>query len=586
MAMAAVLPLPALCETNITEDVVLTEDADWRGLGVANISGKVNLNGHKLYTDGVSGSGTVLSANTNTNPAAYRYYRYVCDATGSGNFQVCEIELLAADGTRIAETPSAIHWDDSGYNSKFKPTYVADKAFDGNLATEWFDHRMADGKVWVTVEYSEPIAVAGYRWYTGLDTDNKAEQRSRNPVSWRLQASNDNENWTDLDVVAGASCTTVNKALAYSVFFEDETGELHVEVPEGETQSISTLNLAGPVRLVKDGKGTLVLSKSGQMNCSGIRVAGGILKAGLTGRANQSVFGMSGYKAEIVIDEGAQFLDDIYVNGLTHLVHWTISGAGPDGTGAIRTVARAPKDVNNALVAWGSRLTLADDAVINSEEYAFDFINDYYTTFYLELNGHTLTVAGKSTGRQYPFVLFSSVQSVGEGTLVMENLQFYPYRTAHSMLDGTTVVISETASYYTDYGGDTRDVTISNLVYRSTAAKAQTRQTTTVLGTYAPVSTVCAPKVVLGDATHLSTVLDLSERTTPFDIALGGGLTFASGSTVGVKIGSRPAGSSKQILAWTSVPAGISFSLLDAKGSLIVKDDGLYFTTGLVVSVR
>ena len=50
--------------------------------------------------------------------------------------------------------------------------------------------------------------------------------------------------------------------------------------------------------------------------------------------------------------------------------------------------------------------------------------------------------------------------------------------------------------------------------------------------------------------------------------------------------GSRPAGSSKQILAWTSVPAGISFSLLDAKGSLIVKDDGLYFTTGLVVSVR
>jgi hypothetical protein len=354
-------------------------------------------------------------------------------------------------------------------------------------------------------------------------------------------------------------------------------------------QTNSTLRLSGAVKLVKDGAGTLVLSKSGQLNCSGVRVSAGILKPGLSGRGNNTVFGIPKAlesEIEIEIERGGQFLDDIYCNGSLYNIHWVIAGDGPDGSGAIRTVARAPKSVNNALVAWGSRLTLAGDAKIGSDEYAFDFIADFYVTFYLELNGHTLTMAGKSTGRQYPFVLFSSVQSVGEGTLVMENLQFYPYRTAHSMLDGTTVVIGEDASYYTDHGGDTRNVTVSNLVYRSTAAAAQTVQTTTVLDTYAPVSTVCAPNVVLGDATHLSTVLDLSERTTPFDIALGGGLTFASGSTVGVKIGSRPAGSSKKILGWASAPAGISFSLLDAKGSLIVKDDGLYFTTGLVVSVR
>ena len=176
---------------------------------------------------------------------------------------------------------------------------------------------------------------------------------------------------------------------------------------------------------------------------------------------------------------------------------------------------------------------------------------------------------------------------MGEGTIVVNNnLQFYPYMTSASVLTNVTLVITENASYYTDYGGNTRDMTVSNFVYRSTAATAQAVQTTTVWGSYAPVSTTSAPKVVLGDATHLSTTLDLSCRTTPFDISFGGGLSFAAGSRVGVKIGSRPAGSSKQILAWTSVPAGISFSLLDAKGSLIVKDDGLYFTTGLVVSVR
>ena len=580
MAMAAVLPLAALCETNITEDVVLTEDTDWRAEGVANISGTVNLNGHKLYTAGVAGSGSVIDANT----SAYKFYRFKCDATGGNYFQVGEIQFLYGCSV-ITETPVAIHWDSSGHTF---PDYQPEKAFDGITNNEWFDHRMSDGKVWVVVEYNEPICVTGYKWWTGMDT---SKMTDRNPVSWRLQASNDNESWIDLEVVVNDnSCPTANSTLAYTGVVSNQDAnacELHIEVPAGETQTLNTF-IAGPLKLVKDGAGTLVLSKSRQGYSRGVLVAEGILKPNVRGRY-ANLFGngaLTGGYVDITIENGAQFLDDIYCNGSLYNVNWTIAGSGPDGSGAIRTVAKAIKGVNNANVPWGARLTLTDDAVINSEEYAFDFINDFYTTFYLELNGHTLTVAGKSTGRQYPYFLLSSVQSVGEGTLVMEDLVFYPYKTAISQLVGTTVVISETASYYTDYGGDTRDVTISNLVYRSTAATAQTRQTTTVLGTYAPVSTVCAPKVVLGNASHLSTVLDLSERTTPFDIALGGGLTFASGSTVGVKIGSRPAGSSKKILAWTSVPAGIEFSLLDAKGSLIVKDDGLYFTTGLMVSVR
>ena len=570
---AAVFPAAALCETNVTEDVVLTEDADWRAEGVATISATVNLNGHKLYTAGVAGSGMVMNASTN---ACYKFYKFKCDATGGNNFQVGEIQLLDGD-TVITETPAAIHWDDSGYNySSLGNTYVAEKAFDGITNNEWYDHRISSGKVWATVEYAEPVRVTGYKWWTGMDT---SKMTDRNPVSWRLQASNDNESWIDLEVVVNDnSCPTANSTLAYTGVVSNQDAnacELHIEVPAGETQTLNTF-IAGPLKLVKDGAGTLVLSKSRQGYSRGVLVAEGILKPNVRGRY-ANLFGngaLTGGYVDITIENGAQFLDDIYCNGSLYNVNWTIAGDGPDGSGAIRTVARALKDVNNALVAWGSRLTLTDDAVINSEEYAFDFINDYYTTFYLELNGHTLNVTGKSSGRQYPFVLFSSVQSVGEGTLVMENLQFYPYRTAISQLVGTTVVIGEDASYYTDYGGDTRDVTISNLVYRSTAATAQMRQTTTVLGTYAPISTVCAPKVVLGDASHLSTVLDLSERTTPFDIALGGGLTFASGSTVTVKTGSN--NSFGKILAWSAPPDGISFRT-DVPGCVVeVRDDGLY----------
>lgn len=202
MAMAAVLPLAALCETNITEDVVLTEDTDWRAEGVANISGTVNLNGHKLYTAGVAGSGSVIDANT----SAYKFYRFKCDATSGNYFQVGEIQFLYGCSV-ITETPVAIHWDSSGHTF---PDYQPEKAFDGITNNEWFDHRMSDGKVWVVVEYNEPICVTGYKWWTGMDT---SKMTDRNPVSWRFQASNDNENWIDLDVVTGASCTTKNSTL-------------------------------------------------------------------------------------------------------------------------------------------------------------------------------------------------------------------------------------------------------------------------------------------------------------------------------------------------------------------------------------
>ena len=50
-------PHPSLAATNITENVTLAEDADWRDRGTVTISEgvKLDLGGHALYVRGLAG---------------------------------------------------------------------------------------------------------------------------------------------------------------------------------------------------------------------------------------------------------------------------------------------------------------------------------------------------------------------------------------------------------------------------------------------------------------------------------------------------------------------------------------------------
>ena len=52
------------------------------------------------------------------------------------------------------------------------------------------------GEAWAIMIASEPVAVQQYSIVTGADTYNYP---SRNPVSWKLEGSNDNQNWTLID---------------------------------------------------------------------------------------------------------------------------------------------------------------------------------------------------------------------------------------------------------------------------------------------------------------------------------------------------------------------------------------------------
>ena len=97
-------------------------------------------------------------------------------------------------------------------------------------------------------------------------------------------------------------------------------------------------------------------------------------------------------------------------------------------------------------------------------------------------------------------------------------------------------------------------------------------------------------KAVLGNATHLSPILDLSSLDGPFVLPDATyTLTVAEGATVQVKLGGRAVKSSVPLITWATKPANfdsVKFAAYDRGGSVRVKDDGVYFTSGFMLIVR
>ena len=75
-AICVAAALPSYADTNITEYVKLTEDADWTSLGTVNIAADagIHLNGHNLTVAGFAGGGSIYSS---ALPPGYAELEYV-----------------------------------------------------------------------------------------------------------------------------------------------------------------------------------------------------------------------------------------------------------------------------------------------------------------------------------------------------------------------------------------------------------------------------------------------------------------------------------------------------------------------------
>ena len=114
----------------------------------------------------------------------------------------------------------------------------------------------------------------------------------------------------------------------------------------------------------------------------------------------------------------------------------------------------------------------------------------------------------------------------------------------------------------------------------------------TVLDCFKPMTTNLVRTVTLGDATHLSPVLDLSALDGPFVLPSANySIGMASGATVQIKLGERKGTSRVPIITWTDEKPAWVDSLRFTKGDsgrrygIAVKGDGIYVYTGLIISI-
>ena len=208
---------------------------------------------------------TTISKGEAATTNSYTYFRFKIEGrkgNDNGMVQIAELKLYSGD-TDITQEKIQQYYDSSTVNvdgAKYPDNEAPYKLVDGNIDTKWLDRRLKDGSspasldaVWLAVEFSEPKQVTKYEWFTANDAD------ARDPAAWRLQGSNDNSTWVDLDVQSGFSATTDRQTSAgvWTIDYSPTLSADEIEVSEGTTL---TLGMAPVSSFAKTGAGTLVAS--------------------------------------------------------------------------------------------------------------------------------------------------------------------------------------------------------------------------------------------------------------------------------------------------------------------------------------
>jgi len=215
-------------------------------------------------------------------PVAYKSYRFKVEDVKSDVTCMQLTELVLMNGNQDVTRPyKQISWDPATDNGKlFGNGETPTQLVDGLLTTKWLDQRAGRGKsaadrdrVWIRIDYAQPIVVTSYAWFTGND------YASRDPSTWRLQGSNDDgATWVDLDVQTNVSVTGTRRVVAGSfacgnIVASDGT----VTVAEGATLRVSGGRL--PLGSLVNA-GTVELADGASLESSGGTLDGSVTGAG------------------------------------------------------------------------------------------------------------------------------------------------------------------------------------------------------------------------------------------------------------------------------------------------------------------
>ena len=308
-------------------------------------------------------------------------------------------------------------------------------------------------------------------------------------------------------------------------------GRLVVRATAGSTLTNSSIALTGRLSLVKEGAGTLVASKASQTYTGGTVVSNGWAKSAATPGA----FGPA--RSLITVADGAAFNWGVN-EGCAY--SFTLEGSGPDGKGALFNSVRSSTGTG-----WNGNyigdMTLTGDAVVTTlgssgkdyDHFGFTYVGgtEQHT---LTLNGHDLTMYVADR------LVFRAVKAVGAGAIRIRpkvggsGLKEASFYTTACDLGSLTLDIGEGVTLSIAVGP-----TLGTFIDRRTVGGGDD-SAFIVLDRYQPMTTNLLKTVVLGDAEHLSPVLDLSGLNGTFVVpASGYSMGYGSGVTVTVNLGDR-----------------------------------------------
>ena len=468
----------------------------------------------------------------------------------------------------------------------------------------------------VAYDFGSQTVVDAYRIWTGPIS----KGANRLPMRWKVEGSNDGAAWTLLDYRKGVSSYgEVNGHRTYS--FGNETaysryritfeapqldaaylelvqleyfhlkptqGELHIDTTGVSVETAyAGLSLVGNMRLVKEGEGTIRLSKTWQPHVGGLEVLGGTVIAGAANATSHAVGNFGEMGSDIVVrgdntgNAGAEsgVVEFSAIEGYTGY-RFILDGGTIQNPGlANLTDTRLDSD---------SRLKLTT----GTPDGGINYIGRADSPSFVDLRGHTLSTHIASGRTLYLYNV-----TVDDGLLDVVSGGWLGSR--------GTVVATNNVTLRVNCASDIQgQVAVTDYICKQESSSYNRGDgVIDVYGTFG-----MAARLFHGTRLHDGSTIDLTMKnskngnvTLPlptvavFAASQTGDKTlrFEPGATIGVKLGEREVEKGAQIISWDSETAPdttVKFVPADAGRNykLRKQSDGLYYyrPAGFVMIVK
>ena len=329
-------------------------------------------------------------------------------------------------------------------------------------------------------------------------------------------------------------------------------GACIIDVPAGQMLENTRIALSGSLALVKAGAGVLMPHVFGQTYTGGTRVEGGTLKFFNDDVADSATFAFTkaGYTGVLGLDgttltigpDGTLDLNGVYD---TYVYPYVFEGG---------TLVNSK---NQGKYDWGGigAVTLTAETVWNLDNSTV-ILDSSHPTF--DLGGHTLTVNLADGIHLYR----KNVDLMRDGTLVLRGGGLFD--TYGTELDAKTVTFDVDAPLLLN-----KDMHAGTYVARYTGGRDEGAGRLHVYDVFTPLS-----DRYHAVALHEGAVIDLSARTETWRVqgAFGSLVFDAEAANIVLDLGARSPEPGERLVAWSAVPAGITFTL---RGDNVTADDEL-----------